>query len=224
MRVLCYNEGVILQPFMKRRQQGFTLLELTFSFAILAVIVVALLGFYVAQSFLNANTRATLLAMNDATRILEEIRMQNAGCTIPSAVPPPLIPVVYSWDAWLQRQTPSKSLDGRLLETIAVTCQDVNGGSVSSDYCGANQVGLGDQWKVQKLTSTSFDPIRVTVAVGYRLHSRVMGSGSSGLEFTYSPIPLVTAYGSKPLREGPDANNNGVIEAQTMLTTLVTCR
>jgi|GEM_PF-1262621 len=205
--------------------RAFTLVELLFGLSILAIVIVALIGIYFGQSFLNANARAQLLAMNDATRVMEQIRLQNVNCSFPSTAPPTMVSPVSSWDGWLAAQTPSKSLSSTYSETISVTCQKETGGKTVADYCGPNQVGLGDQWKFQKFTSTTFDPIRVTVAIGYQLQARVVGSGSSGVEFTAGLAASGSQlYGSKPLQEGPDANDNGVIDSQVMLTTLVTCR
>ena len=233
---------------------GFTLVEMLMGVAIISIVAVALLGAFLGQSYLRTNARNLTAAMGDATRVMEFIRQQNVGCAIPSARPPA---GSASWDAWLNAQNPGKSVNlpltsaqRNLLESVAVTCRD----EANSLYCGDKtqapnpaQVGSGE-WAKQTNTNTTFDPIRVTVAVGWREGQRVVGGSSGTQEFIYSWAPVrpggILARGLNTINEwivpsaeagggGPppskqvrpsDANGNGVVESQAMLTTLITCR
>ena len=86
---------------------------------------------------------------------------------------------------------------------------------------------MGSDWQPALGTTTTFDPIRVTVAVGWVQQGRVAGttaqpnfiyqgerrqSGKMGV--TVIPESLTAS----------DTDGNGVIDSQAMLTTLVTCR
>jgi len=246
-------------------QAGFTLIEIMLGTSIMVIVLVALLGSFFGQSTLNQNARNMMAAVNDATRIMEEIRRQNARnpdgsfpagslcatSNIPSARPPSQ----QSWNEWLDAQVPAKSLagSGNIHEIAVVTCQDQDGGTALSDYCGWTATGQGAQvgpaewypWYGGGLAMTNghlpfqwgptaFDPIRVTVAVGWaqkRAGGGTLPLGGSGSEFTYN----VTGIGKgaivqEQLRVGPDApepgfpDGDGVIESPAMLTTMVTCR
>jgi len=235
-------------------RRGFTLIEVMLGASIIAVVAVALIGGFLGESYLNMNARNTLAAMNDATRVMEQIRVQNIGtsCLIPSAVPPinPLTNQPYpSWNAWLNIQTPAKTIDSpnaNASEKIVVTCQRDTGGTALADYCsstasGPNPAQIGTaEWRDasgdvsgavssansgrgrQDGPNTTFDPIRVTVSVGWAQRSRTVGGSGSGAEFT----AVFSGKGatSPTVMPGPDANNNGTIDSQAMLTTLVTCR
>ena len=233
-------------------EHGFTLIEVMLGASIIAVVAVALIGGFLGESYLNMNARNMMAAMNDATRVMEQMRVQNIGCQIPSAVPPrdPLTNQPYfTWNAWLNAQTPAKTIDNpnaNVNEQIVVICQDQDGGTAWTDYCGwialgpnPAQIGLGE-WRdftndisgaISRLPSldsgrgrqggnTTFDPIRVTVSVGWSQRSRTVGGAGSGAEFT----SVGSGKNSTKVAPGPDANNNGVIDSQAMLTTLVTCR
>lgn len=267
------------------KTRGFTLVELMMGASILAVVLVALGGALTGQSFLNANARNLNLAMNDATRIMEEIRRQNTvgsgGCAsgIPVATPPgysstALLSTNNSWDAWLQSAVAGggggksvQTANANTQEVVAVTCQD---GTVDScaagqpipcsdvppaicpnmgatpvtcqadgrrfapvaPYCGRAKSGTKppqaarDEWTSQA-ANTTFNPIRVTVAVGWNQQRRVMGGTAAGAEFVSGTRQVtsgkMTTTVSDTLRP-TDANGNGTIESQAMLTTLVTCR
>lgn len=224
--------GTIRASRRRTRTAGFTLVELMLGAAVLTVVAVALLGSYFGQTFLNTNARNLTAAMNDATRVMERIRQQNTGTSgpclstgIPSILPPNNLP---SWDAWLNTQGKSIASGANALELVAVTCQDENGGTAATDYCGDTagsgnnppaQVGRGE-WAPLLLgkgrgARTSFNPIRVTVAVGWQQYQRVMGQEVGGRsEFTIRQGAMTVS----------DTNGDGVIGSQAMVTTLVTCR
>jgi len=212
--------------------------------AILAVAIVALLGAAFGQSFLNMSARNLTLGMNDATRVMEEMRQQNVGseCTTPSALPPPKgadPDVRYdTWDAWLEDPARGKNMRGEQLEKLAISCQNQDGKLT----CGPNQVS-GSEWATLG-DDTNFDPIRVTVAAGWRQQQRAMGGGDQGLEFKYEegtsvrgPDQEKCILGGKacwpvpgqmvklpPRIVADDTDNDGVVESQAMLTTFLTCR
>jgi len=264
--------------------RGFTLVEIMMGASILAVVLVALGGAFSGQSFLNSNARNLNLAMNDATRIMEEIRRLNtagSGCAsgIPVATPPghsviAAVSTNNSWDAWLQRAGTTggggksvQTINANTQEVVAVTCQDgtvdacAAGQPVScadappvicpavgaapvacqadgrrfapiASYCGVGMSGLNppqvarDEWASQA-GNTTFNPIRVTVAVGWNQQRRVIGSGSGGAEFVSGTRQVTSGKSTTTVNDTlrpTDANGNGVIESQAMLTTLVTCR
>ncbi|PIQ83738.1 MAG: hypothetical protein COV75_05875 [Candidatus Omnitrophica bacterium CG11_big_fil_rev_8_21_14_0_20_63_9] len=216
---------------------GFTLIEMMLGAAILSIVAVALLGSFFGQTFLNQNARNLTAAMTDATRIMEQIRQQNttAACVggIPSARPPAGF---ASWNAWLNAAAPAgggpKSVQvptPNQFELVTVTCQDEDGGTVASDYCGSGgnaQIGAGE-WSLggrgQRSAVTTFNPIRVTVSIGWLQEQRVMGSGSGGAEFVAASSCAGKGC-TQSFSIAGDTNNNGVIDSQAMLTTLVTCR
>ena len=201
---------------VRRHRRGFTLIEMMLGAAILVIALVALIGAFLGQSILNAHARSLTGAMNDATRVMEQIRAQNTGAacaaaplaTVPAATgvgtcTPPLV----SWDDWLQRCGGGKSLPNPLLEErVVVTCQDEAG----ANYCGTTQVTQG--WKMQGV-ATSHNPIRIAVAVCWRSRGRVIG------ECTWNGANLVADENVVV------ANDTAtVIDSPAMLTTLMTCR
>ena len=190
---------------------GFSLVEVLLSVAIFVIVVVALLAAFLGYSYLNANAKAMQLAMNDATRIMEQIRTQNTSCVAPYPSIKP--PGFESWEAWLNAQSSGKSL-GYPYEFVTVTCQD----QTSTVYCGPNQMGQ-NEWH-RPGPDVILDPLRVTVSIGYVV--RVFGGGTaSGPEFTYTSALIM---GGLYIYYGPDQNNNRIIESNAMLTTSVTCR
>ena len=211
---------------------GFTLIEIMLGTSVMVIVLVALLGSFFGQSTLNQNSRNMLAAMNDATRIMEQIRQQNVGCSAPSARPPSQ----ENWNGWLLSQGGGggKSItQANTIEHIAVTCQDSDGGQDATggagvqDYCGSDQIGLLE-WRVGA-ARLAFNPIRVAVAVGWRQNQRTVGGTSAGQEFAYIPGAVFTSGKSTgTVSSGSlqvtDADGNGVIESPAMLTTLVTCR
>ncbi len=230
--------------------RGFTLVEVLLGSAIMTIVVVALLGAFFGQTFLNTNARNLTAAMNDATRVMEEIRRQNTGCQIPTVLPPNNT----SWNAWLEGVGGGKTVN-RVLpaanrnasELVVVTCQDEDGGTANADFCGTRAIGPNpaqvgtNEWRVQANVNTTFNPIRVTVAVGWTQDQRTMGGTVNGQEFRvarsfraplWDDLLMQTAEAAGAAPPGPppgtlmwnDIDNDGVIESQAMLTTLVTCR
>ncbi|HEX9780596.1 MAG TPA: type II secretion system protein [bacterium] len=188
-----------------RSKAGMTLIEIVLGILILAIGAMAILGAYLSQVVLNEHARNLSLIAQDAHRVLEQIRQQNAtgSCAVPSAA------IAGGWDAWLAGQSPGKSLPSpspNTEEEIFVTCQDQDGGAAASDACGPNQTGFSE-WRVGA-GNTTFDPIRVTVTACWRHRGRTIG------ECAWSGSALTAS----------DADADGVIESPAMLTTLVTCR
>ena len=212
--------------------------------AIISIVAVALIGAFIGQSFLNTNARNLTAAMNDATRVMEQIRQQNSSdrepCKtqkIPTAVPVNATgtALAQSWNNWLTTQNPGKTINKPgMFEHVAVTCQDGSSTAPIPPYCGPNQVG-NVEWSVGSAV-TSFDPIRVTVAVGWYQYPRTLGNPGTGQEFVYQPGQTTTSGKFTTTTSGSlcvgtlcgvpttDVNRNGVIESQAMLTTLITCR
>jgi len=220
---------------------GFTLIEVMMGIAVLVIVIAALLGGFVGQAMLNGHARNLTLAMNDTTRIMEQIRAQNASANCPSGVPSATPPAQsQSWDTWLNTAAGGgksiNRLDATALEVVAVTCQDGSGATPAA-YCGDQvnggnpaQVGTGE-WPNgrQAGQNTTFNPIRVTVAIGWRQRQRTIGGVNGQQEFTFqagatTTSGKVTTTTNDRLLVGPDQNRNGVIDSQAMLTTLVTCR
>jgi len=77
---------------------GFTLIEVLLAGMVLVIAIGAILGAYVSQVTLNEHARNLSLAMNDATRVMEQIRQQNSPCVgaLPTA------DMAGGWDAWLE--------------------------------------------------------------------------------------------------------------------------
>lgn len=206
--------------------RGFTLLETMMGASIMAVVIVSLAGAFVGQSYLNASARNLTAAMNDATLIMEQIRQQNMGgaClgNTPSVEPPAN---AASWDAWMANKKSVQIPNVNSFELIGVTCQDEAG----TNYCGdlkidplRAQVGSGE-WKAVKNRITLYNPIRVTVAIGWVQQDRVNG----GADFSYTPAKTVTngkQTMTVPANFTVVDNGDGVIRSSAMLTTLVTCR
>ncbi len=224
---------------------GFTMVEMMVGASIIAIVIAALMGSYVGQMQLSAHARNLTAAMNDATRVLEQIRIQNVKGQGTCAGSPPLPsvkpPAPYtSWNAWLNTGAPGapKSINQPNRDTAelaVVTCQDEDGGASAADYCGSNQAGT-TEWKVRPEDST-FDPLRVTVAVTWSQQSRAVGEKPvSGSEATYVPAVVTCTQANQKAPKvcttttpasfvgGPDANGNGVVDSPAMLTTLVSCR
>ena len=201
-----------------REQAGLSLVEVVLGAVILAIVVAAILGAYMGQVTLNEHARNLSFAVNDAGRVMEEIRSENVGCVSPNF--PDIDPQLRGvgdpddWDEWMNTGKPgapkSIGLDPQTganrddtQERIFVTCLRPG----VSDYCGdQNQVGAGE-WKTQTGATTSFNPIEVTVAVCWRHRGRVVGEcqwNGSALNWN-------------------DADSDGVIESPVMLTTLIAC-
>src|SRR3989338_8831427 len=85
---------------------GFTLAEVLLGAMALSVAIAAILGAYIGQLTLNEHARNLSVAIQDANRVIEQIRQRNtsaAGCTsAPTALPPaPYSASVANWDPWL---------------------------------------------------------------------------------------------------------------------------
>ena len=191
-----------------RGTAGFTLVEILLGGLTLATVTAAILGAYVGQVTLNEHARNLALAIQDANRVIEQIRQQNAACL---GAPPSVIPTgVTSWNAWLEAQAPGKSLGAptpNINERIVVTCSHRNG--PASGLCGqTNQVGSGEWAKAAG--NSSFDPLRVVVTVCWRHRNRTIGE--CGWD------------GALNVSAATDTDADGTIESPAMLTTLVTCR
>jgi prepilin-type N-terminal cleavage/methylation domain-containing protein len=199
-------------------QRGLTLAELLLSMLVLALVATALIGAYIGQTSLNEHGRNVVLAMQDVTSVMEQIRQQNAPCAgaNPSVLPPAAVPLFPTWDAWLAAGAGGggKSLrpTAETLERIVITCQDNN---TPPNYCNSanGQVTINDQWWVGG--GGPFDPIRVTVAACWRHRGRIMGECQIG-----GGGALV------PNDAPPVGDGSGVIDLprDSTLTTLVTCQ
>lgn len=204
------------QPRSVRGQtNGLTLLEVLLGALTLAIVVAAILGAYMGQLTLNEHARNLSLAINDASRVIEQIRRENTGCTGPPADPPEAVPGLGgpSWDSWMNGQeangvprktvvlNPQTGTADNAQELIVVTC--LQNGTMT--YCGGNQIGTGE-WARQAVP-TGFDVIQLTVAVCWRHRTRVIG------ECRWTGAALQTE----------DRNGDGLISSPAMLTTVVTC-
>lgn len=193
---------------------GVTLVELLLGVVLLMVALAAILGGYLGQQTLNEHARNLTLAVQDAGRVIEEMRNQNRQYNTPMANPPGTF---ASWDAWMSTVpvvVPPEPKDGggpkslasapEANERIVVTCQGTDALGVLQN-CPSTQ--MGTEWQVAGPAGT-LNPLRITVAVCWRHRGRTIG------ECAWDGIKLTAT----------DSNGNGVIESPAMLTTLVTCR
>ncbi len=177
-------------------EKGFTLIEVVLVALTLAIAMSAISGASVSQLTLNEHAANLTLAVNDASRIIEQLRQVNAGAAC--ATPQATAPIGYaSWDAWLGASGGGggKSIGANPVvdELVAVTCQD--NGALSA------------------CTATS-DPLRVTVAVCWRHRGRILGECAwNGANLVAQPNTTTAPFAIA-----------GVTESPAMLTTLVTCR
>lgn len=190
---------------MKRvspRSNGFTLAEVVLGGTVLAVAIAAILGAYVGQVTLNEHARNLSLAIQDANRVIEQIRQDTASCTAPDVNAPLLAGVVdgNDWNGWMNAVGKSIQPNPQNNEFVQVTCQSNAGGNPPPTPCATPAGGT--------------DPIRVTVAVCWRHRGRIIGECLD----TPTLTPGGDADGSGP------HNIAGVVESPAMLTTLVTCR
>ena len=206
-------QGQAPKPRVSTRGAGFTLAEVLLGGVALAVAIAAILGAYLGQVTLSEHARNLQLAVQDANRVMEQLRQKNIGCgSTPSVVP---TDGAANWNAWLDAAGGGKSIQPNPTanERIVVTCQKRDGGSAATDYCGsANQVG--NEWVSQAGATTNFNPIRVTVAVCWRHRNRTLG------ECTWDGAAL------NPDDAGVTVASDtaGVVDSPAMLTTLITCR
>jgi type II secretory pathway pseudopilin PulG len=204
---------------MRATRSGFTLVEVVLGAVMMALVASAILGAYVSQLTLNEHARNLAVAVQDANRVIEQIRQENIrdpdaaepldpegdGVVCPEVVPAG----VTSWNAWMNAggagAPKSLSPDPDINELIVVTCQSHTTPALP---CGdADQVGVGE-WSVAAGVDSNYDPLQVTVAVCWRHRNRVIG------ECAWDGAAL----------SANDADGDGVIESPAMLTTLVTCR
>ena len=182
---------------LRRGRSAFTLIEVLIGVAVLTIAITALLGAFLGQVLVAQHARNLTWAMNDASRVMEQMRQQNTtpciGGTLPSSNPPTGF---ASWDAWMASTAATggggKSIqpDPAVDELIVVTCRN--------EANTANCTGVDD-------------PIRVTVAVCWRHRGRILG------ECVWNGA-LQSSDGSNSFTA------NSVIESQAMLSTLMTCR
>jgi hypothetical protein len=116
---------------------------------VLAVAIVGLLDAFLRQNILTTHARYVSWAMNDAARVMEELRQQNLGaaCAAPSAAAPAGF---ASWNEWLG-------------DTGAT---GGGGKSIPPDPL-LNELVV--------VTSSGANPLTVTVAVCWRAHERTLG-------------------------------------------------
>ena len=182
---------------MKQGCEGFTLAEIVLGGMLLSIALAAILGSYVGEVTLNEHARNLSLAIQDANRVIEQIRQNNAACS-PN---PPLAqwPSGASWDGWLNDPAAGggKSLqpDPTNNELVVVTCQAQAGGAPVD------------------CTAAGPDPLRVTVAVCWRHRGRIIGECAAN-GAALQPDETVSV---------PNEDLD-IIQSPAMLTTLVTCR
>lgn len=207
------------------RSRGFTLIEFVLATLTLVVAATAILGAYVGQVTLNEHARNLSLAIQDASRVIEQLRVNNTatpggaacvGVVGSTAVFPTAVPSggFTSWDAWLNVQPGGRSLQSQF-ERVVVTCQDTTTGTPNQcRQTGANnvQVGTGESNVHSTLAGGPYDPIKVTVAVCWRHRNRNIGQCSGTGPLT--PDDSVSFPNNTP----------NVIESPAMLTTIITCR
>jgi len=192
----------------KSSQVGFTLAEVVLGGMALSVAIAAILGAYIGQLTLNEHARNLSLAIQDANRVIEQLRQQNSPCaggtSAPTATFPPwtatnpicsgVAPTV-SWDDWLQRCGGGKSIQPtpNVNELVILTPQNRDGTALWVPPPGEN-------------------PIRVTAAVCWRHRNRTLGecdwNGTNLIANEALPMP----------------SDSTAIDSPAMLTTLVTCR
>jgi hypothetical protein len=158
-----------------RWNAGLTLVEVLVGALVIAISVASLLGVFIWQGVLNEHARNLVWTMNDASRVMEELRHLNTtsapgGCTTPTAGPPLTgnlpSPAFASWQAWLA-------------DTGAF-----GGGGLTLVYPGANET-------VQHLSAGGPDPLQVTIAVCWTHRGRVIGDCNTAGGIS-SPAMLTT--------------------------------
>ena len=212
--------------------EGFTLAEVVLGGMVLAIAVAAILGAYVGQVTLNEHARNLSLAIQDANRVIEQVRQLNTNCAAPHSPPnlPTVIPTdatgtpqpTSSWNAWMnpggagspKSIGPDPATNNNTNELIVVTCSHRDGPAAGLCQPGnGGQVGSGE-WTSGGTTTR--DPIRLTVTVCWRHRQRIIGECTAASPT--APLQAADNQGSGP------HNQSGVVESPAMLTTLVTCR
>lgn len=163
-----------------KTSRGFTLLEVLLAGMVLMVAIVAILGGYVGQMTLNEHARNLSLAINDANRVIEQIRQQNTPCvgTTPAVTAPTStagctgdpLDLIDNWDERLTR------------------C--LGGKGISNDPT---------QERLIESLNSATDPATVTIAVCWLHRGRVIGECNNALAWAdngdgipQSPAALTT--------------------------------
>ena len=132
-----------------RLPRGLTLVELVLGAGMLVVAFTGLLQAWLSQLTLNEHSRDLSWAVNDADRVMERIRQQNASATC--SVPTVTAPAGFaSWDAWL-----------------ADTTANGGGGKSIQPNPAVNELIVP--------STSGADPIQVSVAVCWRNRGRTLG-------------------------------------------------
>ena len=163
----------------KTMPRGLTLVEIVLGAAILAATIAALLQMFVGQVVLAEHYRNLSWAINDADRVVEELRKQHSGstCLTPGVTPPTGF---ASWDAWLSDT--SSGGGGKSIQPNPATNELV---VVSPSVTPPAPVP---------------DPLTLTVAVCWRHRNRTVG------ECTWNGTALVAnpgAGGDPAVTESP---------------------
>lgn len=162
-----------ITPYPATNTFGLTLFEILISITVLAASILVILGVPTAQLTLVEHGRYLNSAMNDVSRVVDQMRRQNtaAACTTPSLTVPGGF---ASWDAWL-------------------TDTNTGGGGKSIQPNPAV-----NELIVVGVSGTN--PLAVTVAACWRHRSRTIGECSwNGTALTPNPA----AGGSATITESP---------------------
>lgn len=93
-----------------RLQLGFTMLELVMASVVFLIAVLGLLSFYRSPFALNEASRDTTLAIQDASQVIEQMRVSSFGSL-----------QTTNWDSWAQSNGAKNLPD----ETISVVFTDL---------------------------------------------------------------------------------------------------
>ena len=118
-------------------KKGFTLLELTIAAGVLTVAILGLLAALQSLHPLNETAKETAVASQDASRVMEEIRV-----TTPSSIP------TTNWTNWAQ----TNGLTHLLNETITVTTSGSDPLNITVQASWSSQRGKGPQRTLQLST------------------------------------------------------------------------
>lgn len=144
----------------KKDKGGFTLIEVLLGGMVLVVAIVAIMGAYIGQLTLNEHARNLSLAINDANRVMEQIRQRNTPCA--GTTPVADFPAWTAANPTCSGAAPTTSWDDWLLR------------------CGGGK-GISPTDEQILFGQTGADPITVTVAVCWRHRNRVIGECNNAL-------------------------------------------
>lgn len=130
--------------------RGVTLVEALIGSLLLSLGIATLLNVSVSQTALQEHTRNLSWATNDANRVLEQLRQQNAPGVCPEVVNVAWPAGFASWDDWLG--SPAANGGG--------------GKSITPNPATDEWVNVG---------TTGTDPVTVTVSVCWRHRNRILG-------------------------------------------------